>query len=180
MSDLPWLCFGDFNEVLRPEEHQGVADRSNAQIQAFRDAVDVCMLMDLGYQGRPWTFEKRVTGGSFCRVRLDRALASASWTARYPLATLYHLDGATSDHGPILLRFDGTYQYAMKEKMFRYETMWQSHEAWRGKITDSWSTLAPVYGVGDFRDKLLRISRDVNMGSRYIWQCEEGDETDKG
>ena len=40
MSDLPWLCFGDFNEVLRPEEHDGVADRSNAQIQAFRDAVD--------------------------------------------------------------------------------------------------------------------------------------------
>ena len=47
------MCIGDFNEVLRPEEHDGIADRSNAQVQAFRDAVDVCMLMDLGYQGGP-------------------------------------------------------------------------------------------------------------------------------
>ena len=35
LNDLPWLCMGDFNEVLRPEEHQGAANRSNAQIQAF-------------------------------------------------------------------------------------------------------------------------------------------------
>ena len=60
VSNLPWLCFGDFNEVLRPEEHEGVANRSNAQIQGFRDAVDIYMLMDIGYQGRFWTFEKKV------------------------------------------------------------------------------------------------------------------------
>ena len=59
LSALPWLCIGDFNEVLRLEEHQGVANRSNAQIQGFRDAVDDCMLMDVGYQGRFWTFEKK-------------------------------------------------------------------------------------------------------------------------
>ena len=35
LSSLPWLCMGDFNEVLRPEEHEGVGQRSNAQIQAF-------------------------------------------------------------------------------------------------------------------------------------------------
>ena len=69
---------GDFNEVLRPDEHQGVANRSNAQIQAFREAVDVCMIMDLGHQGRFWTFEKGVAGRSYTRVRLDRALATPS------------------------------------------------------------------------------------------------------
>lgn len=34
-SDLPWVCIGDFNEVLRPEEHEGIGERSNAQIQGF-------------------------------------------------------------------------------------------------------------------------------------------------
>ena len=29
-SSLPWLCLGDFNEVLRPDEHEGVGQRSNA------------------------------------------------------------------------------------------------------------------------------------------------------
>ena len=55
-------CMGDFNEVLRPEEQEGIGERSNAQIQQFRDAVDICMLMDIGYQGQFWTFEKKVTG----------------------------------------------------------------------------------------------------------------------
>ena len=47
-SDLPWLCFRDFNAVLQPNEHEGAANRSNAQIQGFRDTVDICKLMDLG------------------------------------------------------------------------------------------------------------------------------------
>jgi exonuclease III len=57
-SDLPWVCIGDYNEVLRREEHFGVGDRDEAQINAFRQAADVCGLSDLGYVGLDWTFEK--------------------------------------------------------------------------------------------------------------------------
>ena len=48
-SELLWLCIRDFNEVLRPDEHKGIAQCNNDQIQGFREAVDVCMLLDLGY-----------------------------------------------------------------------------------------------------------------------------------
>ena len=65
LSTLPWLCLGDFNEVLHPDEHHSIGQRSNAQIQAFRDVLDVCMLLDLGYKGNFWTFEKKVTGGTY-------------------------------------------------------------------------------------------------------------------
>ena len=51
-SSLPWMYIGDFNEVLHSNEHDGIGMRSNAQIQAFRDTVDVCMLLDIGYKGR--------------------------------------------------------------------------------------------------------------------------------
>jgi hypothetical protein len=94
-SPLPWLCIGDFNEVLLLEEHVGVNERSNTQIQAFRDTVDIYELMDLGFTGTAWTFEKKVAGGTYYRVRLDRALATASWSNLYPLATLQHLTGQT-------------------------------------------------------------------------------------
>ena len=76
--DLPWLCIGDFNEVLHRLEHDGVNERSTGQIAAFRETIDVCGLQDLGYKGTSWTFEKKVAGGRFCRTRLDRALASPS------------------------------------------------------------------------------------------------------
>jgi exonuclease III len=34
-SPLPWVCIGDFNEVLHQHEHEGVVDRSLAQIASF-------------------------------------------------------------------------------------------------------------------------------------------------
>ena len=82
-SNLPWLCLGDFNEVLHPDEHEGVGQRSSVQIQAFQDKVDVCMLLDLGYSGP--TFEMKVTGCTFTMVRLDRVLVSVDWQRRFHL-----------------------------------------------------------------------------------------------
>ena len=37
---LPWVCVGDFNEILRLEEKQGWLDRPERQMQGFRDALD--------------------------------------------------------------------------------------------------------------------------------------------
>ena len=102
-SPLPWVCIGDFNEVLHQHEHEGAAERSLAQIEGFWETVDVCELADLGYIGNNWTFEKCVVGGSFCRVRLDTALATAPWSSRFLMSIVRHLTGTTSDHCPILL-----------------------------------------------------------------------------
>ena len=125
LSALPCLRVGDCNEVLHPDEHQGVGQRSNAHIQAFRDALDVCMLIDLGYKGNFWTFEKKVTGGTHTRCRLDRALVNASWLARFLLASVKHLTGVTSDHEPLLLEREVGH-VAQFQKTFRYETMWET------------------------------------------------------
>lgn len=75
-SDLPLSCWGDFNEVLRQDEHVEAGQRTQAQIRGFREAVDECSSCDLGYVGRSWTFEKKVAGGGYTRVRLDRSLAT--------------------------------------------------------------------------------------------------------
>ncbi|KAK8451750.1 hypothetical protein SEVIR_6G260350v4 [Setaria viridis] len=91
-STLPWLCLGDFNEVLRPEEHLGVGHRALLQMQGFCDMVDVCNLIDLGYSCSFWTWEKKVVGGTYTQVRLDRALGSAEWSAQFPFANVCHIN----------------------------------------------------------------------------------------
>jgi hypothetical protein len=69
----------------------------------FRDVVGVCSLVDLGYIGRSWTFERKVTRGTFTRARLDQDLATTNWSAMFPNSSLQHRTSITSDHDPILL-----------------------------------------------------------------------------
>ena len=134
---MPWVCIGDFNEVLHRSEHTGVQERSAAEIVAFREMVDVCGLTDIGFSGRCWTFEKKVSGGSYCRVRLDRALMSGDWYLRFLGAVVHHLVAVASDHGPILLTWRRADNMQKKRHRFRYEVMWEAHEAFTSSLSES-------------------------------------------
>ncbi|KAL5750859.1 hypothetical protein ACOSP7_025462 [Xanthoceras sorbifolium] len=78
-SSLPWIIGGDFNEVLRDEEKVGGRFRSHAAISSFRDAIDSCRLVDIGYQGSLFTWSNRQNGDSLIQERLDRVLCSMTW-----------------------------------------------------------------------------------------------------
>jgi hypothetical protein len=138
-SPLPWLCIGDFNEVLLQEEHVGVNERSNTQIQVFRETVDICGLMDLGYTSTTWTFEKKVTGRTYCRVRLDRGLATPSWAECFPPAMVNHLNVAASDHSAILLRHVPEEVTPPVQRLFRYDAMWETHQDFIPTVEASWT-----------------------------------------
>jgi hypothetical protein len=46
-SHLPWVCMGDFNEVLHQLEHVGVQERSHAQIAGFWERLTYADFMIL-------------------------------------------------------------------------------------------------------------------------------------
>ena len=48
---LPWCCIGDFNELLHVQEKRGRQPRAYSLMQTFRDVLDHCGFMDLGYSG---------------------------------------------------------------------------------------------------------------------------------
>ena len=73
---IPWLCAGDFNEITRQEEKVGGAVRAHGQMQAFKDVIDECKFMDLGYIGPNFTWSKHYTNGHSIWERLDRGLAT--------------------------------------------------------------------------------------------------------
>lgn len=142
----------------------GAQDRSWAQIAGFRDMVDVCELYDLGFQGRSWTFEKKIVGGGFCRVRLDRALAMADWCNCFPSAYVSHLTAAASDHEPILLRWanqDGRRPGKKKKQLFRFEVMWESHEDFVMMLTQVWSSQGHAGTVQELHDKLTSVASQL-------------------
>ena len=57
-QNIPWLCAGDFNEITRQEEKIGGALRSFNQMQLFRDVIDECGFMDLGFMGPKYTWSQ--------------------------------------------------------------------------------------------------------------------------
>ena len=48
---LPRCCFMDFNELLQVEDKQCGAPRAHNLMQDFRDVLDHCGFVDLGYSG---------------------------------------------------------------------------------------------------------------------------------
>lgn len=174
-SSLPWVCLGDFNEVLRQDEHDGIGQRCQAQMQGFRDAVDVCGLIDLGFQGRKWTFEKKVAGCMFTRVRLDRALASDEWSSLFPTATVEHLTAATSDHSPILLKLEATAMNQKKEKLFRYEVMWDSHAEMKQAVRAAWDPNSHSPTASTVRAKLVSLAGSLGDWSKHTFGSVRGE-----
>ena len=169
-STLPWLCIGDFNEILRKEEQMGVHERDSAQMEAFREATDLCALADLGYKGLDWTWEKKVSGGHYCRVRLDRALASASWSTLFPLASVEHLTAAKSDHSPILLATDLVSESVRAaQRPFRYECMWERDGRFGSVLENAWKSKAVAQSVFDFSEKLANLATDLQQWGRHTF-----------
>jgi hypothetical protein len=55
-NDKPWLCVGDFNEILFAWEKEGGVPKPQAQMDNFKMALEDCGLRDLGYVGDTFTW----------------------------------------------------------------------------------------------------------------------------
>ena len=85
-DNLPWLCCGDFNEILFNYEKEGGPPRVQRCMEDFRKALEDCDLHDLGFTGDPFTWRNNHhVAASYKRERLDRAVAISAWRNNFPL-----------------------------------------------------------------------------------------------
>lgn len=57
-SMLPWVVFGDFNEIVHSDEKLGWLDRDAEQMRSFRECLGRCGLHNLGFVGQRFTWCK--------------------------------------------------------------------------------------------------------------------------
>ena len=72
-------------------------------MQSFKDIIDECGFIDLGYLGSCFTWSRHYENGQSARERLDRELATNEWFLANPGSQVKHLSCNTSDHSPILI-----------------------------------------------------------------------------
>jgi hypothetical protein len=165
-SSLPWLVLGDFNEALWQYEHFSACLRSESQMAAFRDCVQVCELNDLGFSGLPYTYDNKRAGNSNVRVRLDRAMADNSWRDIYSDSSVVHLVSPCSDHCPVLLKLAKESQPVVHGRQIRYEIFWERDPAMKELIDISWRELGPLGDLGSVSAGLKVMMRKLHAWGR--------------
>lgn len=72
----PWLCAGDFNEILVAHKKEGGRPKCQIHMDRFRDALEECQLHDLGFEGDIFTWRNHNHNAEdYIRECLDRAVA---------------------------------------------------------------------------------------------------------
>ncbi|GER44467.1 retrotransposon protein [Striga asiatica] len=124
MEGSPWMVSGDFNIFLHPDECIGGQSDRSAEILDFAQAVADCKLIDAGYEGSPFTWER-----AGVKKRLDRALISEAWTRVFAVTTVTHLPRIKSDHAPLLIRC--RFSSTPRRSSFRFQNMWTRHHTFQ-------------------------------------------------
>lgn len=114
------MCIGDFNEVLQANEQEEGNVRQDRQIEGFRNTVERCQFIDLGFSGNKFIWSTTKRGG--IKVRLDRALGNQEWVDMFPRFSVHHLKKSTSDHVLMVLNWSGC-KLVRGRKQFRYEEL---------------------------------------------------------
>lgn len=148
MDPVPWLCAGDFNEIISLTEKYGGSVRANGQMEAFRNTLTDCALADLGCSGPKFTWNNGMEGNGFIQERLDRVVANAEWCELNPEVGIYTEATIISDHNPILIKLQDLGLSRKKKNIIRYEESWAKErgskevikQVWREKIFygDKW------------------------------------------
>lgn len=139
-QDLPWLCLGDFNEILYLHEKQGGHLREHDKMEAFRSVLGECGLEDLGFKGFPFTWTNGQKGNDNIQERLDRCLANGKWQELFPHFAVEHLVRLQSDHSPLLTIWNkkARLNSRRKRKPFRFEAMWLHNDTCPNVIQSTW------------------------------------------
>ena len=125
---LPWFCFGDFNEILSSEKKLGRATRCQSQMDKFRDVVNLYGFKDLGYSGTDYTLCNMQSGDSIIYLRLNRAFATSDWVDKFGEVRVNHLVDSTSNHCALYIA-EPRAPKQPRARRFHFEAMWAKCES---------------------------------------------------
>ena len=138
---MPWVVFGDFNEILSSNEKLGWLDRDAKQMEGFRECLSNYGLFDLGFVVQGFTWCNGRIGEQRTLVRLDRMVANEEWLNMFPEAKVVHRLMATFDHCLLSLSLRMREPRRVARKRFMFEEMWTGEEGCRKVVERAWDPL---------------------------------------
>ncbi|KAG5517160.1 hypothetical protein RHGRI_037799 [Rhododendron griersonianum] len=131
---LPWLCMGDFNQVLSVEDKLGGVSPSQNLLSAFHEMISSCGLVDLEFKGPKFTWRNNRREDAFIMERIDMAFANADWREMHEHAMVLVEAAIGSDHNPLILNTTPTPNKVGKP--FKFESFWVTDEECKRVVSD--------------------------------------------
>lgn len=133
-------------------------------MDSFKQALEVCELRDLGYEGDLFTWRNQShRADMYIRERLDRTFATQSWCDQFPYFRVVNGDMCHSDHRPIIITTEGkSVRRRCQEgpRHFRFKAKWLEEEDYSMVIQNAWKTYVDV-GPVKVKDVLAGVGREL-------------------
>lgn len=101
------------------------------------------------------------------KARLDRGVASSSWSDIFPQASVEHICSSRSDHLPLLVRFGPRLEWRPRNEKhipaFRYEYMWERVESLSNSIESSRKREGTAGSLEKLGAKLVTMQADLRQ-----------------
>ncbi|KAL1171385.1 hypothetical protein V6Z11_A05G277700 [Gossypium hirsutum] len=121
----------------------------------FQRTLEECQLVDIGYLGRWFTWERDNLPETNIRERLDRGVTNDEWVFLFLKVKVKHLVHLFSDHYPLLINTSRE-ERCLKNRNFRFEAWWSLDESFLNEVERIWGT-----SLGNLMEKLENVKKGI-------------------
>ncbi|KAJ8775358.1 hypothetical protein K2173_023123 [Erythroxylum novogranatense] len=139
MSQLPWLCCGDFNDIEALYEKLGGPPRLSHLMSGFCDALSDARLSDILQIDSSFTYTYQEGSAACVKEKLDRACSTAEWSSLFCDAICSVLVVPVSDHSPLLIDTASTSLDGVNRR-FRFDNSWLSEPDLGKTVVRAWAS----------------------------------------
>ncbi|KAA3468188.1 reverse transcriptase [Gossypium australe] len=115
----------------------GGLPREERRMEAFRKVLEDCNLVDVGFSGNWFTWERGNLPKTNIQERLDRGVAMEECISLFPDSLIQHLPHSFSDHCPLLINIEYRAR-RLVHKNFKFESWWVLEEIFFEEVRCIW------------------------------------------
>ncbi|KAA3460530.1 reverse transcriptase [Gossypium australe] len=147
--------------LLKRLSQEGGLPRDHKRMEIFRDTLEECNLMGIGYSRVWYTWERGNLSDTNIRERLDRGVANEKWRNLFPLGSIHHFPYSTSDHCPLIINTDHASRiYRVRD--FHFEVWWTMEDTFEATLKEFWeSSSEPL--VDKLRNLQIGLTKWANI-----------------
>lgn len=154
----PWCLAGDFNSTLSAQEREGGAEINYEACNAFRECLEDCGLIDMGYAGSPFTW----SWGQL-KQRLDRVLCNSAWNYSFPSSSVTHVPLASSDHCGLWFKVENG-NPRQNRNYFKFFGAWLDHCDFKNQVKYSWCQ------ANSWEENINRLTSNLKHWNKAVFR----------